>query len=774
MHTSSLIVRLNNRGTSSQVRCALLFSLLVIAYAINTSTLQAQGAATRAETFSFNPGGQVRVENSRGATRVEVWEDQTVRVVAEKRTPSGSSLDPNDLALMSIQDTVYIQCKQSPRPGRIDLIVYVPRQSHLRVTGGAWPVEVNGSLASAVVETTSGAIAYRLPADDDARIAMRSSRGNVRSNVSLVVSERTGTQVLQGQLGSGAASILLNSLSGNVTLTPGPKSGMVARTISDQRDGGSNNFDPATRRPASQQRRDSDTSHRSTARTTNGPAISQRDNQQGDTEVTGDADAPLSPGRRSPSNSSPAPNSGNGSAVFAGGDRSDDASLSVQGGGPFVRPRQERRTSGGSSGLRVRIIPSGRPLSDAQDDSNPIYDQQDEDAQSSSQSPQSGGSSRGNGSVNSGSRTGRSGSGDTAYGRQSSPDQGGVFNPRPRQDSRDEAGNDPDNIAPGRNRPTAPPVLRRDSANNTGDVEPVQAGSSIENGPGDEAVVLKAALVNLNVSVTNRSGIALANLKKEDFEVAENGEQQRVEFFQTATAPFNLVLVLDLSGSIKDKLDVVKSAALRFLEVIGPQDKVAVVAFTHEVKVVSQLTSDRDELRRRIKAIERPEGGTAFYEALWFTLADTLRGTRGQRNAIVVMTDGVDSSLDRYNPAPTRVTFNQLAHRLEESDTLVFPVYLDTEYEEVFERGNSTSEAYAVARDQLDRIADLTGGKKFRAEKVGDLSGVYKQVAAAIRTVYSVGYYPTNPERDGTYRRVRVSVNRPEAAVRTRRGYYSK
>ena len=775
MHTSAPIARLNNQATTFRVRCALLLSLLVIAYTINTPTLQAQGAATRTETFSFNPGGQVRVENSRGATRVEVWEDQSVRVVAEKRTPAGSPLDPNDLTLMSIQDTIYVQCKQSTRPGRIDLIVYVPRQSHLRVTGGTWPVEVNGSLASAVVETTSGAIGYRLPADDDARIAMRSSRGNVRSNVSLVVSERTGTQVLQGQLGSGAASIRLNSLSGNVTLTPGTKIGMVARTISDQRSGSSNDLEPATGRSTSEQRQDGDASNRSNARTTNGPLFSQRDNQQDDSEVTSDPDAPLSPGRRSPRNSSAASGSGNGSVVFAGGDRSDDESLSVQGGGPFVRPRQQRRTSGGSSGLRVRIIPSGRPLSDAQDDSNPIFDQQDEDTQSGNQSPQYGGSSRSNGSTNSGSHTGRPGSGGNTSARQSSQEnQGGVFNTRNRPTSQDEVGDDPDEIASSRNRPNTPPVLRRDSANGSVGAEPVHAGSPVENDTGDEAVVLKAALVNLNVSVTNRSGLALANLKKEDFEVAENGESQRVEFFQAATAPFNLVLVLDLSGSIKDKLDVVKSAALRFLEVIGPQDKVAVVAFTHEVRVVSQLTSDRDELRRRIKSIERPEGGTAFYEALWFTLADTLRGTRGQRNAIVVMTDGVDSSLDRYNPAPTRVTFNQLAHRLEESDTLVFPVYLDTEYEEVFERGNSTSEAYAVARDQLDRIAELTGGRKFRAEKVGDLSGVYKQVAAAIRTVYSVGYYPTNRERDGTYRRVRVSVNRPEAAVRTRRGYYAK
>jgi len=91
------------------------------------------------------------------------------------------------------------------------------------------------------------------------------------------------------------------------------------------------------------------------------------------------------------------------------------------------------------------------------------------------------------------------------------------------------------------------------------------------------------------------------------------------------------------------------------------------VTFTDEIRVVSQLSNDRDEFERRIKAVDRSQGGTAFYEAVWFSLMDTLRGTRGQRNAIVVMTDGVDSSLDRYNPMQTRVSFNQLARRLEES-----------------------------------------------------------------------------------------------------------
>src|SRR5262249_8179877 len=251
-------------------------------------------------------------------------------------------------------------------------------------------------------------------------------------------------------------------------------------------------------------------------------------------------------------------------------------------------------------------------------------------------------------------------------------------------------------------RATGPPVLQRGG----GDYSAASAANDPEttrvHDHDSEAIMLKAALVNLNVSVTNRVGVALSNLKKEDFDVAENGEQQKIEFFQPSTAPFNLVLALDLSGSIKDKLDVIKSAALRFLDVVGPQDRVAIVTFTDQIRVVSQLTSDREELKRRIKLVDRSQGGTAFYEAMWFALVDTLRGTGGQRNAIVVMTDGVDSSLDRYNPMQTRVSFNQLARRLEESDVLTFPIYLDTEYEEVFERGNSTSEAYAIARDQLE------------------------------------------------------------------------
>src|SRR5690349_3926927 len=121
---------------------ASLVNLILIATLLPSA--HAQGSATRIESFDLNPGGLVRIENMRGAVRIDVWEMPTVRVVAEKRAPVGSALEPNELLLMGIQNTITVQCRQTNRAGRVDLTVTVPRQSQLQVVGGAWPVDVNG------------------------------------------------------------------------------------------------------------------------------------------------------------------------------------------------------------------------------------------------------------------------------------------------------------------------------------------------------------------------------------------------------------------------------------------------------------------------------------------------------------------------------------------------------------------------------------------------------------------------------------------------------
>ena len=749
------------RRQINRVAALLCLSLLVINY----PAAHAQAGAVRIESFDVNGDGQVRIENMRGAVRIDVWEVPTVRVVAEKRTPAGAALEPNDLMLMGIQNTITVQCRQTNRPGRIDLTVTVPRHSQVQVVGGAWPVEVNGSLAGAVVQTTSGAIAYRIPGNDDATVSMRTARGLVRSTAPLAVSARSGAQSIEGRLGGGAAPIILNSESGNITLAPGANISEAAKATDNMRRAGvasdqtataaNNREAPSFARPPQQYR----------ASASLGGAATSRDASatRGNVNDTSDADWSVGAQPSGAGNANAANGAGSNMADFAGSDSSND-SVAEYKGSKFSRPVQQRQASSGSSGLRVRIIPSGTALRPSRDTGNTIYPQPNDPFASDDASSTSGTAQSSQG-VDYGSN-GVNGSRSTAYDIQR-----GAARRTPLPDL---PGNEDPTVAARRDRGAEPPTLHRGTGDNEPADAPTRAGVTNTTNADEEAVVLKSALVNLNVSVTNRSGQALANLKKEDFGIAENNQGQRIEFFAPQTAPFNLVLVLDLSGSIKDKLEVVKSAALKFLDVLDANDKVAVVTFTDEIRVISQLTNNRDELRRRIKAITESTGGTAFYEAMWFSLFDTLRGTKGQRNAIVVMTDGVDSSLDRYNPLPSRVSFNQLARRLEETDVMVFPVYLDTEYEEVFERGNSSSEAYAVARDQLQRLAEASGGQMFKAEKAGDLSGVYKQVAAAIRTVYSIGYYPTNAERDGTFRRVRVTVNRNDAAVRTRRGYYAK
>ncbi|MCI0485197.1 MAG: VWA domain-containing protein [Blastocatellia bacterium] len=836
----------HSRFTFIAVVSALLFISFAAAPGIKISFLsRAENSSVRVETFTLKPNGSLQVENALGSTRVETWNNNTARIVAEKE--GGGALLPSEVVMMGAQNTIIIQCRQTGSPGRINLMIYAPEGARLQVTGGAGLVEVIGSLAGAVVETTSGNIGYQLPGSEDASVAMESTRGTVRSKLQLASSENAGPRRLRGRIGSGSSPIILNSQSGNITLSPAPYTSTVAKVRDDGASadapagasGGTpsnSGSQPSYRTSPSQQNdrpvyngNDPYSQNRSAGRpqsggqqsaggrvvdfagsdqgseesttyrggpftrpreerntrsgssgvgvkiipsneTLNGPRNTNPSVTSGNRNPQGNTQSPYPQNAPDPNSS---PSTGGGSVVFGGTDQSSDENTTYR-GGPFTRPREERTTRSGSSGLRVRIIPSGKPLGTPGDANGSVYDR-----------PRDQGNQRNDPNLWPEEPTAQknpraSGPDSRQYPNEEPPRPNynpGAASPRP-VDPNGPFGDAASNDA----RRGAPPVLRRDHAANEEKSLPVDApasttpaGEPAEEGGGDgDAIVLNASLVNLNVSVTDRSGVALQKLKKEDFEVSENNQQQAIEYFAPSSAPFNLVLILDLSGSIQDKLKIVKSAALRFIDEIGPQDRVAVLAFTHDIHVISQLTSNRDLLRQRIKSIENPAGGTVFYEVMWWAVADTLKDTQGQRNAIVVMTDGVDSSLDRYNPAPTRVTFEQLARRLEESDVIVFPIYLDTEYEEVFERGNASSESYFIARTQLERISELTGGQIFRAEKVNDLSGVYKKVAEAIRTVYSVGYYSTNPERDGTFRRVRVRVDRSGAAVRTRKGYYAK
>jgi len=291
----------------------------------------------------------------------------------------------------------------------------------------------------------------------------------------------------------------------------------------------------------------------------------------------------------------------------------------------------------------------------------------------------------------------------------------------------------------------------------------------------DEAIKLEARLVNVLVKVTDAGGKTLPMLKKDDFVIYEDNVQQDISYFEPVTAPLHLVLLLDLSGSTEKKMKVLKKAAQKFVDSLKPTDTIAVAGFTRRFFVISNFTTDHRLLKDRIDDIKNRHSGTAYYDAMWATL-DLLEEARATRKAIVVLTDGVDNSLDHPNDEDlaAKHSFSELLERVEEADATIYPIYLDTEYETIGRGGRSGHDAYVTARKQLEALADQTGAVMFKAERAEDLEGVYQQVAAELHSLYSLAYAPKSLTRDGAWKKIGVSVKLPGAKLRSKRGYYAR
>jgi VWFA-related protein len=291
-----------------------------------------------------------------------------------------------------------------------------------------------------------------------------------------------------------------------------------------------------------------------------------------------------------------------------------------------------------------------------------------------------------------------------------------------------------------------------------------------------DTIRIDTDLVNLNVSVVNRkASSATGHLEQKDFAVFENGAPQEVSFFASGETPFDLVLLLDLSGSTSDKIGLIRKSSKRFVDAARPADRIAIFTFSADIQAVSRLTNDHNALKKSIDDIEKPSGGTNFWDALRFVLEHVTGQSRAEnrRSAVVVMTDGVDNALPGVFGDGSATSFEDLLKIVQRSDTIVLPIYLDTEKEQ--DKHGMLKEAYALARQQLAMLAAESGNAIYQARKVKDLEGVYQQVIRDLSTVYSIGYRPGNHARDGSWRAVTVQlVGHPELAVRAKRGYYGK
>jgi VWFA-related protein len=301
-----------------------------------------------------------------------------------------------------------------------------------------------------------------------------------------------------------------------------------------------------------------------------------------------------------------------------------------------------------------------------------------------------------------------------------------------------------------------------------------------------ETIRVDSSLVDLKVSVLSlkpaSTGVVL---QAKDFTVLEDGAPQEISFFAAADTPFDLTLLLDLSGSTVDKLKLIRKSAKRFVDATRPGDRVSIVTFTDVPALVSEFTLDRNLLKKKIDNIEKPVGGTRFWDSLRMVI-DSFAATeadhaqdqtapgKSRRKAVVVMTDGIDNALPGIFGDGSRTTFAELIQIVSDSDAIVFPIYLDTEKEEI-KRHRTPRDAYVTARQQLAQLADVCGTTLYRAGKIQDLEAVYQQVIRDLGTVYSIGYRPSNEQRDGKWRSVAVQLNEhTDLIARSKRGYFAK
>ena len=274
-----------------------------------------------------------------------------------------------------------------------------------------------------------------------------------------------------------------------------------------------------------------------------------------------------------------------------------------------------------------------------------------------------------------------------------------------------------------------------------------------------------AQSMRLNVNVTDLHGRALSGLKSSDFSVFENGQERTVTSVEPANAPFNLVLLLDVSGSIEEHINFIRKAARNFINTVGPQDRISIISFRDDIQVISDFTTDHALLSERLKDIDAG-GPTALYDALGYTLVEQLKQLRGERTAIVIMSDGDDNK--------SFVPFGAVLDAVVESGALIYPLYVPSGL--IREGSVPTPEAtidplrtrYLTLTTRAEaegrKLASASGGVYYPITRLEELQRAYDDIVAQLRMTYRVTYASNSAgQRE---RRVRVRVNRDGASVR--------
>jgi VWFA-related protein len=351
---------------------------------------------------------------------------------------------------------------------------------------------------------------------------------------------------------------------------------------------------------------------------------------------------------------------------------------------------------------------------------------------------------------------------------------------------------------PPERRAGGPPVLAGANANTStaSKTQPPAAAPASDPLEVDEGEVVRVetSLVTVPVSVFDRQGRFVTNLRQQDFRIFEDGVEQEVAYFEPTEKPFTVALLLDTSSSTRFRLWDIQEAAIAFARQLQPQDRVLVVTFDDEVLLLTEATNDQNVISSVIEVNARTGNRTRLYDAVDLVIRERLNRLKG-RKAIVLFTDGVDTASYMADYAST-------IREVEELDVLVYPIQYNT-YDGMSApaRGRITVTTpgyggwypgsarssriiyppsagaitdYELAGRFMRELAEKTGGHLYSADDPGQLARAFSKIAEELRRQYSLGYYPTRPPAGaGERRQIKVRVRRPDLAVRARDGYVS-
>ena len=306
-----------------------------------------------------------------------------------------------------------------------------------------------------------------------------------------------------------------------------------------------------------------------------------------------------------------------------------------------------------------------------------------------------------------------------------------------------------------------PEGLKPTESRTMGTVTPTDARPNIEprvrpkpgSGPDPEDpgerrsnIRVDSTLVLIPVSVMDPMNRSVTGLEKEHFRVFEDKVEQDVQQFSSEDSPITVGVVFDASGSMGAKLQKSRQAVSQFFKTANPEDEFFLIQFNDRPQLVVPLTSSTEEIQNQL-TFTNAKGRTALLDGVYMAMK-TMRKARNPRKAILILSDGGDNS--------SRYTESEVRNAVREADVQVYAIGI---FEPMSGRGRSPEELSGPGL--LQELAEQTGGRHFPVENLNELPDVAAKIGIELRNHYVLGYTPKNQERDGKYRRVKVSLKQP-------------